>query len=83
MNTSGKTTCRSLGGMWLTSESVGVSPEGDAWSMIMHDPRVFRVAVPSEATCHKTPQSLKGISCPDEHPRAKVKHSKPRIFLRD
>ena len=33
--THGKMTCRSLGGMWLISESEGVSPEGQAWSSIM------------------------------------------------
>lgn len=33
--THGKMTCRSLGGMWLISESEGISPEGHAWSSIM------------------------------------------------
>ena len=33
--TDGKMHCRSLGGMWLISESEGVSPEGEAWSSIM------------------------------------------------
>ena len=33
--THGKMTCRTLGGMWLISESQGVSPEGESWSSIM------------------------------------------------
>lgn len=33
--THGRMTCRSLGGLWLISESEGVSPEGQAWSSIM------------------------------------------------
>jgi hypothetical protein len=33
--THGKMTCRTLGGMWLISESEGVSPEGESWSSIL------------------------------------------------
>ena len=33
--TEGTMNCRSLGGMWLICESMGESPEGEAWSSLM------------------------------------------------